>query len=99
MHTGSSGAGAASTNSASALNGGPGRDKLPGHVIDTAISWSIKLERPDASAQARQAFASWLHASPQHGLAWQRIMALRIEGLGGGRVLQDEVDVPVHALD
>lgn len=39
-------------------------------ILDQAAHWLVELRDPDASPQAREAFADWLRASPQHVRAY-----------------------------
>lgn len=52
-------------------------ERLPDEVIDAAITWSIKLDYNHATSEIRAAFERWLHADPQHALAWQRLGSLK----------------------
>lgn len=50
---------------------------LPDAIVDAAIGWSVKLDHGEPTAAARTAFERWLGADPQHGLAWDRVRALK----------------------
>ncbi|MGB6104114.1 MAG: FecR domain-containing protein [Pusillimonas sp.] len=51
--------------------------KLSEAVIDAAIGWAVKLDYGQPTPSLRQAFEQWLHASPAHALAWQRVHTLK----------------------
>lgn len=55
----------------------PGARPLPGHVLDAAIDWCIKVAYNKPTPQTRRAFEHWLQADPLHQEAWQRLTALR----------------------
>ena len=50
---------------------------LPDAVVDAAIGWSVKLDHGEPTPAARAAFERWLGADPRHGLAWERVAAMR----------------------
>lgn len=59
---------------------GPSSDallRLPEDIIDTAITWAVKLNYGDPAADVRSAFERWLRTDPVHALAWQRIDSLK----------------------
>lgn len=52
-------------------------ERLPESVIDAAIIWAVRLDYNTATTEQRRAFERWLQANPLHGLAWQRVHALK----------------------
>lgn len=49
---------------------------VPGHIVDAAIHWTIKLDHSHATPDTRRAFELWLAADPLHTEAWNRVQSL-----------------------
>ena len=50
--------------------------KLNAQILEEASTWFVELNEGDVSAAAREAFAAWLRASPEHVRAFLQISAL-----------------------
>lgn len=69
-------------------------DIMPdGTVVDTAISWFIRLQGSSTRSQDRRDFNTWLAASPMHQVAWRRIQSL------GGRIDDVQPDIGLKTLE
>lgn len=55
----------------------PSQVPLPDPIIDDAISWLIRLEINNSTADTRTEFEQWLQQSSQHQLAWARVREIR----------------------
>lgn len=73
---------------------------LPGHVVDQAIEWSIRLTYNQADAATHAAFDAWLNGDDSHRLAWQRIQLLRgrFAGASTGLIQQAMEKLPEARL-
>lgn len=51
--------------------------RLPESVIDAAITWAVRIDYNTPDNEAWRAFKRWLKADPLHGLAWERVHAMK----------------------
>lgn len=51
--------------------------RLPAAVVDAAVDWAVRINHGSPSEAQREAFRRWLQAEPMHGVAWQRLNALK----------------------
>lgn len=51
-------------------------DRNAERMEDEAIAWQVRLKDASVSAEDRERFRQWLHASPEHGAAYDRACAL-----------------------
>lgn len=56
--------------------------QLPEPVVDAAITWAVRIDYNTPDATMRRAFERWLKADPLHGVAWERVHAMK--GLQSG---------------
>ena len=55
----------------------PPPKRLPESVIDAAITWAVRIDYNTPGTGARRSFERWLKADPLHGLAWERVHAMK----------------------
>lgn len=55
----------------------PAPERLPESVIEAAITWAVRVDYNTPDTEARRAFERWLKADPLHGLAWERVHAMK----------------------
>jgi len=74
---------------------GAARDKLPEHVLDAAIDWSVRLRSGLATEQEQRACRDWRGQDPLHETAWQQVQAIEGEL---GALAHDQVPGARQAL-
>ncbi len=48
-------------------------DRLPGHILDQAVDWAVKLESGQADHRDREACRAWRMEDSRHEAAWQSL--------------------------